>query len=193
MGRAGKLALTSSVTRTSNSPPSRSGRCSQYNCAGYYGGTCGVSDPKWKHKIRVTWPTPLTTGCVRGWRISVGSATTRSPNPLLNSPGSQRSAVGGDRRVNYIDLGAAYTFAGKYTMRVGVNNVIDKDPPVIFTSELPTVFGNGNTIPQDLRHAGPVYVRQPDPGSLTGRVRRSAKGGLRPAFFLASWPPECSG
>jgi len=34
------------------------------------------------------------------------------------------------------------------TFRVGVNNVFDKDPPVIGGSNLPGVAGNGNTFPQ---------------------------------------------
>jgi outer membrane receptor protein involved in Fe transport len=32
-------------------------------------------------------------------------------------------------------------------LRLGVNNVLDKDPPVIGTSNLPGVYGNGNTFP----------------------------------------------
>jgi outer membrane receptor protein involved in Fe transport len=33
-------------------------------------------------------------------------------------------------------------------LRVGVNNVFDKDPPIIGATNLPGVAGNGNTFPQ---------------------------------------------
>ena len=29
-----------------------------YNCAGLYGTTCTVPQPKWRHRLRVTWDTP---------------------------------------------------------------------------------------------------------------------------------------
>ena len=36
----------------------------------------------------------------------------------------------------------------RYNFRMGVNNVFDRDPPVIGQKELPGVVGSGNTFPQ---------------------------------------------
>jgi outer membrane receptor protein involved in Fe transport len=36
----------------------------------------------------------------------------------------------------------------KVTVRIGVNNVLDKNPPVIGSNNLPSTSGNGNTFPQ---------------------------------------------
>jgi outer membrane receptor protein involved in Fe transport len=48
--------------------------------------------------------------------------------------------------MNYIDLAAIYTFAEKYTMNVGINNLFDEDPPLTPYQGAP--YGNGNTYPQ---------------------------------------------
>ena len=47
-----------------------------------------------------------------------------------------------------MDLSAAVKLMDKMTFRVGVNNVFDKDPPIIGGSNLPSIAGNGNTFPQ---------------------------------------------
>jgi outer membrane receptor protein involved in Fe transport len=61
---------------------------------------------------------------------------------LATQPGTWLSAR------SYIDLGASYLVASKVTLRVGVNNVFDRDPPLVDLDYLPGVFGNGNTFPQ---------------------------------------------
>ena len=47
-----------------------------------------------------------------------------------------------------IDLTGAITFAEHYTVRVGANNLFDKDPPLNGSSSCPTGPCNGNTWPQ---------------------------------------------
>lgn len=116
-----------------------------YQCQGKYGLQCGTPVPLWRHKLRATYtvPTELYSGVASfstAWRYisSVRADELSGPNDA-------------DRRLssrNYIDLTAAMTFKGSYTFRVGVNNVFDKDPPIIGSGALPGVFGNGNTFPQ---------------------------------------------
>jgi len=129
-----------------------------YNCAGYYGATCGVPAPKWKHKIRMDWRTPIPSlDAWVDWR-KIGSVAVENTqtNPLLSGPTSPFDPAGTHLGTqpgtwvsarNYIDLGVAYTAASKYTIRMGVNNLFDRDPPLMDLDYLPTVFGNGNTIP----------------------------------------------
>ena len=130
-----------------------------YNCAGYYGATCGVPAPKWKHKLRATWRTPIPA--LDGWidwrKIGTVANENTQSNPLLNGPTSPYDPAGPNLATqpgtwlsarSYIDLGASYLVASKVTLRVGVNNVFDRDPPLVDLDYLPGVFGNGNTFPQ---------------------------------------------
>ena len=39
-------------------------------------------------------------------------------------------------------------FDRKYTVRAGVNNVLDNDPPVVNSENITSVTGSGNTYPQ---------------------------------------------
>ena len=41
-----------------------------------------------------------------------------------------------------------YAWGKGITTRLGVNNVLDKDPPILPTELLPPPFFNGNTYPQ---------------------------------------------
>jgi len=117
-----------------------------YDCAGYFGNTCGAPAPKWKHKFLITYDTPLT-GLEFGvqWRyIGQVSQDVYSPNPLLSSPGTNvpPQTIAG---YNYIDLNAAFVFNKNVSIRVGCNNVADKDPPVTSVAYYSSAFVNGNT------------------------------------------------
>ena len=49
---------------------------------------------------------------------------------------------------DYIDLAGSWAITKQLTIRGGINNVFDKDPPIIGGSNLPGTAGNGNTFPQ---------------------------------------------
>ena len=50
---------------------------------------------------------------------------------------------------DYIDIAASWPITKQLTLRGGVNNIFDKDPPVVSnTITGPRIFGNGNTFPQ---------------------------------------------
>jgi len=55
-------------------------------------------------------------------------------------------AVLGSR--SYIDLTGSITLAEKLTLRVGVNNLLDRDPPLNGSDSCPSGPCNGNTWPQ---------------------------------------------
>ena len=48
----------------------------------------------------------------------------------------------------YFDLTGAYTFMESYTLRLGVKNLFDQDPPLLGQDNLPPTVGNGNTFSQ---------------------------------------------
>jgi len=120
----------------------------KYDCAGLYGATCGVPTPKWRHKFRTTWTTPLEgLSASLQWRhISAVRLDTTSSNPQLKGTVLLTDRELGSRE--YIDLSGAYMFAKNYTFRLGINNILDKDPPLLGSTNLPGVFGSGNTFPQ---------------------------------------------
>jgi len=150
-GRAGKLGLDfvgTYVMKFATEPVSGLGT---YDCAGYYGATCGVPVPRWRHKLRATWNTPLPgLDTFLAWRRVNGVALEwTNPSPLLNAalglPVNPGVRLAGR---DYIDLGAQYTFGGHVTARIGIDNLFDKSPPLAGFAYIGTVFGNGNTYPQ---------------------------------------------
>jgi iron complex outermembrane recepter protein len=125
-----------------------------YDCAGYYGPSCGADggvSPRIKSVLRVNYSTPLAgLDFWAKWRL-VGPVKVQnlSQNPLLAGPVDPIEGIGNQvPGFNYIDLGASYSVTKKISMRVGVNNVADKDPPIIQAFYGTSVLDSGNTYPQ---------------------------------------------
>ncbi|MBL8555126.1 MAG: TonB-dependent receptor [Phenylobacterium sp.] len=133
-----------------------------FNCAGKYGTICSVSgglsspNPKWRHKFRVAWKTPLEYG---EWMKDVSVALqwrhfdkvkldAYDSDPQLNNTGLQYETDRVLRARDYFDLTAGWTMRDNIAVRVGVNNLFDKDPPLNGSSNCPTGPCNGNTWPQ---------------------------------------------
>lgn len=120
----------------------------EYNCAGYYGPTCGTSNPKWRHKIRSTWSTPWNFDVSGTWRyLAKVSNDTTSSNPLLAGDLPTPADAYLSSR-SYFDLNAVYRFSKKIAVSAGINNLFDKDPPIASSSSMVGSFANGNTFPQ---------------------------------------------
>jgi outer membrane receptor protein involved in Fe transport len=124
-----------------------------YDCAGLYGAICGVPAPQWRHKLDATWSTPWAGIDVTvSWRyFDAVSLDGEDSNEFLSFLGTANGPLPTDAELasrSYIDLTAAMTLADKYTLRVGVNNLFDKDPPLNGSSSCPTGPCNGNTWPQ---------------------------------------------
>jgi outer membrane receptor protein involved in Fe transport len=121
-----------------------------YDCTGFYGNTCGVPSPKWRHSLRTNWRTPWNgLDIAATWRYYGESKTERlSNNPQLNGPVNVNGIANGVPSFSYIDLTASMTFAEKFTFRVGANNLLDKTPPIIPSggvTDCPAGPCNGNT------------------------------------------------
>ena len=117
-----------------------------YDCAGYFGATCGVPTPKWKHKLRVSYDTPIPgLGVGVQWRF-LGSVVqdVNSPNQLLQGTNGPPGTI---PTFSYVDLTASYALNKNVSLRVGVNNVLDKDPPLVSVNYFASAFVNGNTYP----------------------------------------------
>lgn len=116
-----------------------------YDCAGLYGPTCGIPLPKWRHKARVTWATPFGADMAFTWRyIDDVQLDRSSSNPELN--GVVREVDRTLAAQNYLDFSASYNLSKNLVLSGGINNILDRDPPV--TAQAGSVLGNGNTYPQ---------------------------------------------
>ena len=112
------------------------------HCAGFFGPQCGTPTPKWRQKLRTTWTTPWHMALSADWRyIGDSTATVGGPNMVNHKIAAY----------NYLDLSGTWNFKDGMQLRAGVNNIFDKAPPVLDSSNLglsSPPFGNGNTFPQ---------------------------------------------
>ena len=163
MGGLGKLrsSFTGTWIDVFNVRPVGDLESTQYDCAGFYGPSCsngnyaGTPVWKWRHTFMSTWSTPWQgLDLTLRWRYySSVQLEYLSGNPNLSAGPGATVANGGisntDAQIpayNYIDLIAAMRFGDKVTFRVGCNNLFDKDPPIIGTTDIPAVTGNNNTL-----------------------------------------------
>ena len=155
MGRGGRLRSRLDGTYMLNLITTPGGGVKPYDCAGFYGPSCTPFTPKWRHRFSMDWDTPVA-GLAAGatWRF-FGSGTNTLINP--NSPdyvGAATVAKAGpppDGRIptiSYLDLRASYAW-NRVTLRVGCNNVLDKDPPTIDTQNTGgnSTYAESNTFP----------------------------------------------
>ena len=111
-----------------------SGGVTHYNCVGLFGVTCGTPTPSWRHKARVTWSSPWDVDLSVNWRhLSGATFDGNSSNPYLKATGYTVGPNGGGEiaAYDYIDLGATWNATDALQFSLGVNNLFDKDPPLI--------------------------------------------------------------
>ncbi|HEV7358834.1 MAG TPA: TonB-dependent receptor, partial [Steroidobacteraceae bacterium] len=146
----GKVGIQFMGTRVLNfftAPIAASGEA--YDCAGYWGTTCGAPTPHWRHVLNTDWQAPwLGLDLSVRWRyIGPSKSDHVSQDPQLTStyfaPTAQIAGF------NYIDLSLSAPIASTgIDLRVGVNNLTGKAPPIIPSgsySECPNTSCNDNT------------------------------------------------
>jgi len=119
-----------------------------YDCAGFFGPTCGTPLAKWRHKLRTVWSSPRNVDLAVTWRhMDKVTVDLASSNPLLSGPHDQIGSVLGAR--DYMDVAVTWNVWKNVAFRFGVNNVFDRDPPICdSTSICGAPFGNGDTYPE---------------------------------------------
>ena len=152
VGSAGSLSLQFIGTYVDEYLTEPLPGASKYDCAGLFGAVCLTPIPDWRHKLRANWTTPWNMDVALTWRyIAAVDDDRTSSDPNLSAPVIQTDKRLGSR--SYFDLTGSYTFseAGVFsnvTGRLGINNILDKDPPLVGQDTCPAVFCNGNTFPQ---------------------------------------------
>ncbi|TCP34165.1 TonB-dependent receptor [Sphingomonas sp. BK235] len=117
-----------------------------YDCKGLFGPTCGQPSPAWRHQARLTWAAPGDKASVSlNWRyIGATRLSSNTDNPFLAGDRyTLNSRIG---TYQYVDLAVTAALREGVGLRLGVNNLLDRDPPAIVQGLL-AAFGNGNTYP----------------------------------------------
>jgi outer membrane receptor protein involved in Fe transport len=152
IGSAGTLSL-SLVGTWLDDLTTDNGLSTPYDCTGYYGLVCGTPNPEWRHKLRVGFTTESGIGLSVQWRYFGEVAIDRSSN---NATLNGAYAIFNERipSQSYFDLAATFAIADSYTFRLGVNNILDRDPPIIgangssaVVNACPGTYCSGNTFP----------------------------------------------
>ena len=145
IGSAGRIStsIIGTLLRSSDNEPLPG---LTYDCKGLYGATCGTPTPKWRHKVRATWDTPWDASVSLSWRF-LGSVVedVTSSQPVLKTLATTDNPVQAKLpSMNYLDISGSYNITKQLTVRISVNNLLDKDPPLTAQG---APFGNGNTYP----------------------------------------------
>ncbi|HEX2493111.1 MAG TPA: TonB-dependent receptor [Steroidobacter sp.] len=152
IGRGGGLGLSLIGTYVDEFVTEPLPGAATYDCVGLYGLVCGVPIPEWRHKLRGSWQAPFGLDLSLTWRfINSVDLDATSDDPSLAGEVNWSDRQLGSR--SYFDLMASYTMNdvmvfSNLTGRLGINNMLDEDPPLIGQSNCPSVYCNGNTFPQ---------------------------------------------
>jgi outer membrane receptor protein involved in Fe transport len=149
MGRLGINGLVTWVNKFEQEPIKGAGT---FDCKGLYGPMCsntGGPNPEWKWKVRGTWATPWNMDLALTWRhISEVKYEATSSDQLLSIVGSTFPTNEKLAARDYFDFALQWNIDKTFSLRGGINNLLDKDPPLVGSgSSDPSVFGNGNTFP----------------------------------------------
>jgi outer membrane receptor protein involved in Fe transport len=122
------------------------GLSTPYDCAGLFGGPCGMQ-PRWKHTARVTWNAPHAITLSLQWR-HLGGVKLAALDPKFNLTDEISPANTKLRPQDYFDLATVFRVRNRFELRLGVNNVLDRQPPLVVSN---TAAGDGpynsNTYP----------------------------------------------
>jgi iron complex outermembrane receptor protein len=112
----------------------------QNQCVGTWGATCGQPVPRWKGTARLTMNTGKLMLSARARYIdSVTVDTYLVPQRQGNTPPALESLTNPViKAYTYLDLTAGYEFSKSFSVTAGMRNVLDKDPPVLGSSQLPS-------------------------------------------------------
>jgi outer membrane cobalamin receptor len=117
-----------------------------YDCTGLFGSTCQTVNPVWRHNLRAAWLTPWNVDVNLTWRYlgHVNLDNNDQDETLhFSTFGDYNTFNARISSQSYLDLAATWDITNKIKVRGGVNNLLDKDPPII-TTEI-TSGGAANT------------------------------------------------
>lgn len=121
----------------------------------------GTPSPAWRHKLRVGITLPNGIGLSGQWRhfsrvfcdneLDSGCGTLIDPDGRRGPLPPVYVQYTGNQSLNaqdFFDLTMTARITNKFNLRMGAQNILDRDPPVAGQQVIPAGFGNGNTYPQ---------------------------------------------
>ncbi|MGE3839854.1 MAG: TonB-dependent receptor [Hyphomonadaceae bacterium] len=121
-----------------------------YDCVGFFGSVCGQPSPRWRHRFRAGWETPWDLELAGTWRY-YGESEASIATPSAALPNRLDSVF---EAQSYFDISGSWQLRDNASVRFGVNNILDDDPPI---SSVIGTFGNGNTFPQTYDSLGRYF------------------------------------
>lgn len=125
----------------------------QYDCAGLVGTTCLRPTPEWSFVQTTRWIRgPMTVQLLWRYIDSITNDAVDFGNALaadyaVPTIGSQ----------SYFDLSGAYTLDERWTIRAGISNLFDRDPPIVGNDYAGVKENGGNTFPATYPAIGRGY------------------------------------
>ncbi len=144
----GSVALDNPIAVTPGAP--------QIDCSGYFGPNCSGAGPtspvpRWRHRLRTTWDSRHDFEVSLNWRhIGRLKSEFTSPDPNLAglNPSGQGTIYAQDTPIaayDYFDLDGNIDVTPHLNIRLGVNNLGDRKPPVAGILWNPLLV-NGNMV-----------------------------------------------
>ena len=145
--KAGTLTLSFTGSAALDNPINVLPGTPALDCTGLYGQICSGSGPtspvpRWRHRLRTTWKTAHDLELSLNWR-HIGAMTTEFASNYLAGSGPVFQVDSHISAYNYLDLDGGMDVTPHLNVRVGINNLTDKKPPVIGFAANPLLV-NGN-------------------------------------------------
>ncbi len=126
----------------------------KYDCTGYFASSCGNPNHEYRHNFQVGWNSPWKVRANVVWRYFSGLDQVGTVDNGIGGTGDITSLVDTGSRaidekieaISYFDLAAFYDLNDKISLRAGVNNVLDNDPPIVTTFGVSGVNVEANTV-----------------------------------------------
>lgn len=140
IGRGGSLTFTDRLGYIDSWEQEEYPGAGIEECVGTYGGSCNLPTPEFRNVLSTTWATPWDVTLNLTWRHIDSVSENASANPVDIS--SQ----------DYFDLAGSWDIAEFVTLNLGVNNLLDEEPPIV--TDGVTARVNGNTYSGVYDHLG---------------------------------------
>jgi outer membrane receptor protein involved in Fe transport len=145
--QAGNLAFGFTGSLALDNPINVTPGVAKIDCTGLYGPNCSGAGPTspvphWRHRLRMTWETHAGFEVSLNWR-HIGSMKSEFTTPQFMPNTSVFPVDSHISAYDYLDLDSNIEVTEHLNVRLGVNNLTDRKPPVIGFAANPLLV-NGN-------------------------------------------------
>ncbi|MEZ5655263.1 MAG: TonB-dependent receptor [Sphingobium sp.] len=143
MGNAGNLGVGINLTRQLKSDLQFASFLPVNHCVGLVGNTCLRPDPKWRWTQTTTWTKGPVTLQLAWQHLGKLTQDTVAFGDALPSD----FVVPQIKAYDYFDLSGIVDITDNFSLRGGISNLFDKQPPVVGNDYGGTAENSGNTYP----------------------------------------------